>query len=144
MWFDEEDFARKLPGGRQILLRFLALPLALLKLGGKRIGEVTTQTRIANERIDIRSHHVGGGDGRHPLSGDDRRTHDGGEEQGAREMTGHPLDGTTWRLIAYRSGGEMAEPVPDATVTLWFRLPYFGGRSAVNHYQGNPEFSAVS
>jgi hypothetical protein len=59
-------------------------------------------------------------------------------------MTEHPLDGTTWRLIAYRSGDEMVEPVPDAMVTLWFRLPYFGGRSAVNHYQGNPEFSAVS
>jgi hypothetical protein len=64
--------------------------------------------------------------------------------EGAREMTEHPLDGTTWRLIAYRSGDEIAEPVPDATVTLWFRLPYFGGRSAVNHYQGYPEFSAVS
>src|SRR5215471_12936620 len=59
-------------------------------------------------------------------------------------MIEHPLDGTTWRLVAYRSGDEMAEPVPDATVTLWFRLPYFGGRSAVNHYQGYPEFSAVS
>ena len=64
--------------------------------------------------------------------------------EGAIEMTGHPLDGTDWRLVAYRSGDEMAEPVPDVQVTLWFRLPRFGGRSAVNHYEGNAEFSSVS
>jgi hypothetical protein len=59
-------------------------------------------------------------------------------------MTGHPLDGTNWHLIAYRSGDEMAAPAPDATVTLWIRLPRFGGRSAVNHYEGNAEFGAQS
>jgi hypothetical protein len=33
-------------------------------------------------------------------------------------MTTHPLDGTHWRLIAYRSGEDWMETPPDVEVTL--------------------------
>jgi hypothetical protein len=47
--------------------RVLALSLELLKLGGKILREVATHSRIADERIDIRSHEVWGGHDRTPL-----------------------------------------------------------------------------
>jgi heat shock protein HslJ len=55
-------------------------------------------------------------------------------------MTTHPLDGTAWRLVAYRSGDQLVDLPQDATVTLRFDLPDVGGKSAVNQYHGMVEF----
>jgi heat shock protein HslJ len=55
-------------------------------------------------------------------------------------MTTHPLDGTAWRLVAYRSGDQLVDTPADATVTLRFDLPGVGGKSAVNQYHGMAEF----
>ena len=55
-------------------------------------------------------------------------------------MTTHPLDGTAWRLVSYRSGDQLMDTPPDATVTLRFDLPGVGGRSAINLYHGTMEF----
>jgi heat shock protein HslJ len=54
-------------------------------------------------------------------------------------MTTHPLDGTAWRLVAYRSGDQLVDTTPDATVTLQFDLPGVGGKSAINQYHGTVE-----
>jgi heat shock protein HslJ len=55
-------------------------------------------------------------------------------------MTTHPLDGTAWRLVAYRSGDHLVDTPPDAKVTLRFDLPGVGGKSAINQYHGTVEF----
>jgi hypothetical protein len=55
-------------------------------------------------------------------------------------MTAHPLEGTMWRLVAYRSGDELVEMPSGATVTLQFHLPKVGGRSAINQYHGTAAF----
>jgi heat shock protein HslJ len=55
-------------------------------------------------------------------------------------MTAHPLDGTAWRLVAYRSGDHLVDTPPDATVTLRFDVPDVGGKSAINQYHGTLEF----
>src|SRR6476660_6603153 len=55
-------------------------------------------------------------------------------------MTTHPLDGTAWRLIAYRAEDGLEDTPPDATVTLRFDLPSVGGKSAINQYHGRVEF----
>jgi hypothetical protein len=58
VWFDEEDLASKTPRRGNILLGALALSLEVLELAGKLVRVVATQTRIANEGIDVRSHEV--------------------------------------------------------------------------------------
>jgi hypothetical protein len=55
-------------------------------------------------------------------------------------MTTHPLDGTHWRLIAYRSGEDWMETPPDVEVTLHIAPPNAGGKSAVNAYGGRVAF----
>jgi heat shock protein HslJ len=56
-------------------------------------------------------------------------------------MATHQLDGTTWRLVAYRSGDELVDIPQDATVTLRFDLPAVGGKSGINQYHGTVQFS---
>jgi hypothetical protein len=58
MWLDEETFAGKLPLRWQVLLRLLAAPRELLELLGKRIREISLNTRTANEGIDIRANQL--------------------------------------------------------------------------------------
>ena len=58
MWFDEEDLAGKPPGQGDIFLRLLAASLEIFELRSHVIGKVSGEPRIANERIDIRSHKV--------------------------------------------------------------------------------------
>ena len=53
VWFDEEHFTSKLPRCRKILLGLLTAPLEILELVGKRIREVSAETCIADEGIDI-------------------------------------------------------------------------------------------
>jgi hypothetical protein len=56
MWLDEEDLTGKLPGRRQVFLRFLALALEVLELYGQVISEITTDTSVADEGSDILGH----------------------------------------------------------------------------------------
>jgi hypothetical protein len=60
VWFDEEDFAGKLPGSRKILLYILTATLEFLELRGEIVWEVTVDASIPDERIDILSHQVWG------------------------------------------------------------------------------------
>jgi hypothetical protein len=59
MRLDEECLASKAPGRGKILLCLLTPTLQALELTGQVVGEVSSETRIADERIDVLAHEQG-------------------------------------------------------------------------------------